>query len=37
MEKFLSSYAPFIILIGSIVVAFWIGPKDRAVRKERKV
>ncbi|WP_407643423.1 cytochrome bd oxidase small subunit CydS [Cytobacillus dafuensis] len=36
MEKFLGLYAPFIVLIGSIFVAFWIGPKDRAVSREQK-
>jgi len=35
MEEFLIFYAPFIFLFGSLVVAFWIGPKDEAVRKRK--
>lgn len=34
MGNFLIFYAPFLVLIGSLVLAFWVGPKDRAVRRE---
>jgi hypothetical protein len=32
MTEFLMFYAPFIVLIGSIVTAFWFAPKDGPVR-----
>ena len=31
MDDFLLFYAPFLVLIVSIVVAFWIAPKDDSV------
>ncbi|WP_413788962.1 cytochrome bd oxidase small subunit CydS [Psychrobacillus mangrovi] len=31
MADFLIFYAPFIVLIGSIIVAFWAASKDGAV------
>lgn len=31
MNEFLMFYAPFIVIIGSIVTAFWVAGKDRAV------
>ncbi|WP_425434985.1 cytochrome bd oxidase small subunit CydS [Paenisporosarcina indica] len=32
MSEFLMFYAPFIVLIGSIIVAFWFASKDGSVR-----
>lgn len=34
MEDFLIFGAPFIVLIGSIVVAFWVAFKDKDVSEE---
>ena len=34
MTHFLMFYAPFIVLIGGLVVAFVIAPMDGAVRKQ---
>ena len=34
MTDFMITYAPFIVLIGSIVVAFWAASKDGAVKGE---
>lgn len=34
MTEFLMFYAPFIVLIGSIIVAFWAASKDGAVKEE---
>ena len=34
MDKFLITYAPFIVLILSIVIAFWVAPKDKAATKK---
>jgi hypothetical protein len=34
MTNFIIFYAPFIILIAAIVVAFLIAPLDRSVNKE---
>ncbi|WP_420849978.1 cytochrome bd oxidase small subunit CydS [Psychrobacillus vulpis] len=34
MTNFLIFYAPFIVVILSIIVAFWIAPKDKAVSDE---
>lgn len=34
MTDFMITYAPFIVLIGSIIVAFWAASKDGAVREE---
>ncbi|WP_373866409.1 cytochrome bd oxidase small subunit CydS [Sporosarcina luteola] len=34
MVEFIIFYAPFIILIAAIVVAFLIAPMDKAVNKE---
>ncbi|WP_391117498.1 cytochrome bd oxidase small subunit CydS [Psychrobacillus sp. L3] len=31
MTNFLIFYAPFIVVIASIVVAFWVAPKDKSV------
>ncbi|WP_454786405.1 cytochrome bd oxidase small subunit CydS [Neobacillus rhizosphaerae] len=31
MDDFLMFYAPFLVLLASIAVAFWIAPKDKAV------
>lgn len=33
MSSFLMFYAPFIVLIGAIVVAFITAPMDRAIRE----
>ncbi|WP_404830755.1 cytochrome bd oxidase small subunit CydS [Sporosarcina beigongshangi] len=33
MTHFLMFYAPFIVLIGGLVVAFVVAPMDSAVRK----
>ena len=33
MHDFLIFYAPFIVLIGALVVAFVVAPMDGAVRK----
>ncbi|MBM7573351.1 cytochrome bd oxidase small subunit CydS [Aquibacillus albus] len=33
MHVFLHFYAPFIVLIGSIILAFWLAPKDEVFRK----
>ncbi|WP_420490622.1 cytochrome bd oxidase small subunit CydS [Neobacillus drentensis] len=35
MDDFLLFYAPFLVLIASIVVAFWIAPKDDSVGKNK--
>ncbi|WP_445323046.1 cytochrome bd oxidase small subunit CydS [Psychrobacillus sp. FSL K6-2836] len=34
MTEFMIFYAPFIVLIGSIIVAFWAASKDGAVKDE---
>jgi hypothetical protein len=34
MTNFLMFYAPFIVLLASIGLVFFIAPKDRAVRKQ---
>ena len=34
MTHFLMFYAPFIVLIGSLVVAFVVAPLDGSVRKQ---
>ena len=34
MSNFLMFYAPFIILIGALIVAFVVAPMDGAVRKQ---
>lgn len=34
MTHFLMFYAPFIVLIGGLVVAFVVAPMDGAVRKQ---
>ncbi|WP_397443516.1 MULTISPECIES: cytochrome bd oxidase small subunit CydS [unclassified Planococcus (in: firmicutes)] len=36
MQDFLIFYAPFIVLIASIVVGFWISLKDGAVTKDEQ-
>ena len=36
MNHFLMFYAPFIVLIGGLVVAFVAGPMDGAVKKQIK-
>ncbi|WP_420490252.1 cytochrome bd oxidase small subunit CydS [Neobacillus drentensis] len=33
LDNFLMFYAPFLVLIASILGAFWIAPKDDAVKK----
>ncbi|MFJ7728317.1 hypothetical protein ACIQXV_19475 [Neobacillus sp. NPDC097160] len=33
LDEFLMFYAPFLVLIASILAAFWIAPKDDAVEK----
>lgn len=35
MQQFLMFYAPFLILIVSIIIAFWIAPKDQSITKEK--
>lgn len=34
MSNFLMFYAPFIVLIGALIVAFVVAPMDGAVRKQ---
>lgn len=34
MNSFLMFYAPFIVLIGALIVAFVVAPMDGAVRKQ---
>ncbi|WP_445678103.1 cytochrome bd oxidase small subunit CydS [Psychrobacillus sp. FSL H8-0484] len=34
MSDFFIFYAPFIVLIGSIVVAFWAASKDGVIKDE---
>lgn len=36
MNSFLMFYAPFIVLIGALIVAFVVAPMDGAVRKQVK-
>ncbi|WP_440137309.1 cytochrome bd oxidase small subunit CydS [Planococcus chinensis] len=36
MQDFLIFYAPFLVLIGSIVFGFWISLKDGVASKEDK-
>ncbi|MFJ7936540.1 hypothetical protein [Sporosarcina sp. NPDC096371] len=36
MTHFLMFYAPFIVLIGSLVIAFVVAPMDGSVRKQVK-
>jgi CydS-like protein len=33
MDDFLLFYAPFLVMIASIAAAFWIAPKDDAIKK----
>ncbi|MFL6554840.1 MAG: cytochrome bd oxidase small subunit CydS [Bacillus sp. (in: firmicutes)] len=33
MDDFLLFYAPFLVMIVSIAVAFWIAPKDDSLEK----
>ncbi|WP_374725401.1 cytochrome bd oxidase small subunit CydS [Neobacillus drentensis] len=33
MDDFLLFYAPFLVMLASIAVAFWIAPKDESVEK----
>lgn len=33
MQQFFIFYAPFIVLIVSIIAAFWSAPKDDAIKK----
>ena len=34
MTDFFIFYAPFIVLIGSIITAFWFAPKDGPVQEK---
>ncbi|PUB10476.1 hypothetical protein C8K15_11841 [Paenisporosarcina sp. OV554] len=34
MTEFLMFYAPFIVLIVSIITAFWFAPKDGPLREK---
>lgn len=34
MTEFMIFYAPFIVLIASIIIAFWAASKDGAVKDE---
>lgn len=34
MTEFMIFYAPFIVLISSIIIAFWAASKDGAVKDE---
>jgi len=34
MTNFFIFYAPFIVLVAAIVVAFWVASKDGAVKEE---
>jgi hypothetical protein len=36
LDEFLLFYAPFLVLFASIGVAFWIAPKDEAIKKYLK-
>lgn len=33
MDQFLIFYAPFILVIAAIAIAFWVAREDRAVRE----
>ncbi|MFB6468698.1 hypothetical protein ACE38V_18195 [Cytobacillus sp. Hz8] len=33
LTEFLIFYAPFLLVIVSITVAFWVAPKDRHVKR----
>ncbi|MDR7237766.1 hypothetical protein J2Y02_002390 [Neobacillus drentensis] len=33
LDDFLLFYAPFLVMLASIAVAFWIAPKDESVEK----
>ncbi len=34
MTHFLMFYAPFLVLFGAIITAFWFAPKDGPVRNK---
>jgi hypothetical protein len=34
MSEFMMFYAPFIVIIGSIIAAFWLAGKELAVGEE---
>ncbi|MED4204532.1 cytochrome bd oxidase small subunit CydS [Neobacillus mesonae] len=36
MESFFIFYAPFLVVVISILAAFWLAPMDRAVRDNGK-
>ncbi|MGE7675641.1 cytochrome bd oxidase small subunit CydS [Lysinibacillus sp. NPDC094403] len=33
MNQFIILYAPFLVVAASIVIGFWIGPKDRQMKQ----
>ncbi|WP_440590004.1 cytochrome bd oxidase small subunit CydS [Neobacillus kokaensis] len=35
MESFFIFYAPFLVVLASIVAAFWLAPMDRVVKDSR--
>ena len=34
MDQFLIFYAPFLLVIASIAVAFWLAREDRVIREQ---
>lgn len=36
MEQFLIFYAPFILIVAAIALAFWVARDDRAVKESDK-
>ncbi|WP_413062624.1 cytochrome bd oxidase small subunit CydS [Siminovitchia sp. 179-K 8D1 HS] len=32
MQNFFIFYAPFIVLIGAVIAAFWLAPKDGSIK-----
>lgn len=34
MTEFLMFYAPFIVLVGSIIAAFWVASKDGVISEK---
>ncbi|AHN20235.1 MULTISPECIES: cytochrome bd oxidase small subunit CydS [Lysinibacillus] len=33
MNQFIIFYAPFLVVALSIIIGFWVGPKDRKVNR----
>lgn len=36
MTNYIIFYAPFLVMFLSIIVAFWLGPKDKIVSKKEE-